>query len=72
MFYCEKLATKLFEINPELNFTGRAEEVLNAAWPIAVEELGKKRATYMFNYDEDFTCELVSAYADLVENTLTA
>lgn len=71
MYYYEKLATKLFEKNPELNYTGMADEVLDAAWPLVVEDCGKKAARYMFNYDEDFPSDLVSAYAYLVENTLT-
>jgi hypothetical protein len=71
MYYYEKLATKLFEMNPELNFTGKADEVLDAAWPLVVEDCGKKAARYMFNYDEDFPSDLVSAYAYMVKNTLT-
>lgn len=68
MFYCEKLATKLFEMNPNLDYTGPADEVLNAAWLIVVAERGEKSATYMFNYDEDFPSAVVSSYASIASN----
>lgn len=72
MYYCEELATKLFEMNPNLDFSGPADEVLNAAWTIVVEDCGKKSARYMFNYDEDFPSDVVSAYAYLVRESVTA
>lgn len=72
MYYYEKLATKLFEMNPNLDSSGLADEVLDAAWPIVVEECGKKSARYMFNYDEDFPSDVVSAYAYLVKESVAA
>lgn len=66
MYYYEKLATKLFENNPELDYSGEANEVLNAAYDLAKVNLGEVKAMYYFRYDEDFTNDLVSAYAYLV------
>lgn len=61
--YAEKLALQVFQDNPNLTAKGRAEEVVDAGWPLAVKELGRKRAEYEFSYDEDFTSDFVSAYA---------
>ena len=74
-YYSEELAQKVFEQNPNLDATGKADEVLDAAWPIAVKDLGEKSARYNFSYDEDFVSDLVSSYAGLqkqgvVESTL--
>ena len=38
------------------------DDILNAAWPMAVNDLGQKAAKYNFNYDEDFLGDLISAY----------
>jgi len=65
MHYDEILAQKVFDQNPNLDASGRAEEVFKAGWPIAVQDLGKKRAQWMFGYDEDFPSEFVTAYAHL-------
>ncbi len=65
MYYSEELARKVFALNPNLSASGRADELLDAAWPIAVQDLGKKSAESKFAYDEDFPSDFVSAYAEL-------
>ena len=45
--------------------SGRAEELLNAGWAVVAQKFGKKRANYMFNYDEDFSSDFVSSYGFL-------
>jgi hypothetical protein len=64
-YYSEELAQKVFDQNPGLSCTGRCEELLDAAWPIAVADLGKKRAQHEFSYSEDFPSDFVSAYSHL-------
>ena len=65
-YYYERLAQELFNMNPNLDTSGRADELLNAAFPLIVRDLGsKKRANSLLNYDEDFPSDFVSAYADL-------
>lgn len=65
-YYYEKLADELFQMNPNLNASGRADEVLNAAYPLIVRDMGsKKRANHLLNYDEDFPSDFVTAYAEL-------
>jgi hypothetical protein len=72
-YYYERLAQELFNMNPNLDTSGKADEVLNAAFPLIVRDLGsKKRANNLLNYDEDFPSDFVSAYADLKrEQTMT-
>jgi hypothetical protein len=65
MHYAEDLAQRLFDANPQLDATGRAGAVIDAAWPLAVADLGVKSAQYSFWYDEDFPSDLVTAYAVL-------
>ena len=57
--YAEQLARQVFDSNPNIK---DENEVLDAAWPIVVKDLGNKRAMSMFNYDEDFSSDLVSVY----------
>ena len=64
-YYYEQLAQKMFDLNPNFNIKGRADDLINAAWPEAVKDLGKKRAQWEFNYDEDFISDFVSAYGEL-------
>jgi hypothetical protein len=64
-YYHEKLAQKVFDENPDLNTSGRAEEVMSAGFKIAVVDLGKKQAQGMFGYDEDFPSDFVSSYSYL-------
>ena len=64
-YYYEQLAQEVFDMNPNLDASGRAEEVLDAAYPLMVRDLGKKAAFGKLNYDEDFPSDFVSAYADL-------
>lgn len=65
-YYYEKLAQELFDMDPTLDTSGRADAVLNAAFPLIVRDLGsKKRANNLLNYDEDFPSDFVSAYSDL-------
>jgi hypothetical protein len=65
MYYSEELARKVFAQNPNLDATGKADAVLDAGWPFAVADLGKKSAQYKFVYDEDFPSDFVSAYYEL-------
>lgn len=67
-YYYEQLAQKMFDQNPNFSTKGRADELLNAAFPVAVQDLGKKRAQWEFGYDEDFPSDFVSAYAYLQGN----
>ena len=65
--YAEELAQKVFESNPNIapGLQGE-EEILNAGFPFAVQDLGsKKRANWYFNYDEDFPSDFVSNYRHL-------
>ena len=64
-YYYEQLAQKMFDLNPDFSTKGRCDELLNAAFPIAVQDLGKKRAQWEFGYDEDFVSDFVSAYGHL-------
>jgi hypothetical protein len=64
-YYYEKLAQKVFDENPSLDTSGRAEEVMNAGYKIAIVDLGKKQAQGLFGYDEDFPGDFVSAYSYL-------
>jgi len=57
--YAEDLAKQVFNTNPNIK---DENAVLDAAWPIAVKDLGNKRAMSVFNYDEDFPSDLVSVY----------
>ena len=57
--YAEDLAKQVFNANPNIK---DENAVLDAAWPIAVKDLGNKRAMSVFNYDEDFPSDLVSVY----------
>ena len=57
--YAEDLAKQVFDANPNIK---DENAVLDAAWPIVVQDLGKKTAMSMFNYDEDFPSDLVSVY----------
>jgi hypothetical protein len=65
-YYYERLAQEIFDMNPNLDTSGRADEFLNAAFPLLVRDLGsKKRANNLLNYDQDFPSDLVSAYGEL-------
>lgn len=76
-YYNEQLAQKVFDQNPNLSTSGRADELLNAGFVIAVQDLGRKRAQYEFSYNEDFPSDFVSSYSYLqrssngVEEALT-
>lgn len=63
--YAEDLAKQVFDANPNIK---DENAVLDAAWPIVVQDLGKKTAMSMFNYDEDFPSDLVSVYDWLQKN----
>jgi len=64
-YWYEELAQKVFDQNPELSTSGRADELLDAGYEIAAQEMGEKRARNLFAYDEDFAGDFVSAYAHL-------
>ena len=64
-YYSEQLAQKVFDQNPNLDTSGRADAYFDAAWPIMVADLGKKRAQYEISYNEDFPMDTVSAYTHL-------
>ena len=66
--YAEELAYQIFKAAPDLDATGAADEVLDYAFDLAVNDLGRKRAHSLFAYDEDFDGDLVTAYVDLQMN----
>jgi len=70
-YYYEQLAQQLFDQDPGLDASGRAESVLNAAYPMVKDQLGDKQARMLFNYDEDFPGDLVTAYAHLQKQDAT-
>ena len=49
----------MFDANPNIR---DENQILDAAWPLAVTALGNKRAMSVFNYDADFPSDLVSVY----------
>jgi hypothetical protein len=61
-YYNEQLAQQVFDENPNLPVEGKCEELLDAGYKIAVQDLGKKTARYKFGYDEDFPSDFVSSY----------
>lgn len=63
--YAEQLAQELYAQNPNFDLSDRAKALLEAAWPLAVRDLGLKRAGWEFRYDEDFPVDLTSAYTYL-------
>lgn len=64
-YYYEQLAQKVFDERPNFSTSGRADELVDYAYRFAVQDLGKNRARYEFNYDEDFLSDFVSAYGEL-------
>jgi hypothetical protein len=69
-YYYERLAQEVFDENPNLDTSGKADEFLNAAFPLLVRDMGsKKKANSLLNYDPDFAADLVSAYGELRRNT---
>lgn len=71
MIYAEQLAHRLYRLSPNLDSTGPANAVLNAAWPLAVKDLGIQSAQWSFWYDEDFASDVVTAYSGL-QGTVSA
>ncbi len=65
MIYAERVAQRLYELDSTLDATGSAGAVLDAAWPLVVQDCGVKSAQWSFWYDEDFPSEVVTAYAAL-------
>lgn len=57
MNYAESLASRLLSQNLETE-----DCVMSAAYDIACDELGHRRAAAIFNYDKDFLADLISAY----------
>ena len=55
------IAQDVYAENPDLD---SEDDILDAAFPHVVKMMGgnKKRANYLFNYDEDFPGEMISAY----------
>jgi len=68
--YAEQLAQQVFNENPNLVSSGSAEEVLGAAYTIARDELGDRRARMLFTYNEDFPGDLVTNYAYLQKQSV--
>lgn len=58
-YYSEKVAQEIFDKRQDIT---SEDEVLNQAYHIVSNELGQKTAHYKFNYDEDFTSDVVSNY----------
>jgi hypothetical protein len=61
-YYDEKVAQKVFDQNPNLDTSGRADEFFKLAWPIMVADLGERSARSKIN-SEDFPSDAVSAYS---------
>ena len=59
--YAEQLAQQVFDHNPNLDTSGKADELLNLGYNMAKGDLGS-RAQGIFR-DEDFPSDLVSAYS---------
>ncbi len=57
----EEIAQKIFNDNPNIK---TEDDILDAAYPLVVEMFkgDKKRAQHLFNYDEDFSSDLISSY----------
>jgi hypothetical protein len=66
--YAEELAYQIFKAAPDLDTTGAADEVLDYAYDLVVNDFGKTKANALFAYDEDFDGDLVNAYLDLQMN----
>jgi len=66
--YAEELAYQIFKAAPNLDTTGAADEVLDYAYDLVVNDFGKTKANALFAYDEDFDSDLVNAYLDLQMN----
>ena len=64
--YAEQLAQQIFNKRQDIS---SEDEVLNQAYHIVSNDQGQKAARYMFNYDEDFPSDLVSAYFWLQKNS---
>jgi hypothetical protein len=64
-YYYEKVAQEIFNNREDIS---SEDEVLNQAYKIVANDRGQKSARYMFNYDEDFPSDLVSAYFWLQKN----
>jgi hypothetical protein len=61
--YVYALASRVFKMNPNLSAKGRGDEVVDAAYEFMVNDLGKKRASYILRHDEDFVGDLLDTYA---------
>jgi hypothetical protein len=61
--YAFALASRVFKMNPNLSAKGSGDEVVDAAYEIMVKELGKKRANYILQHDEDFVGDLLDTYS---------
>lgn len=63
----EEIAQKIFDDNPSIK---KEDDILDAAYPFVVEMMkgDKKRANNLFNYDEDFSSDLISSYRWLQTN----
>jgi hypothetical protein len=61
-YYSEQVAQQIFNKRQDIS---SEEEVLNQAYHIVANDQGQKSARYMFNYDEDFSGDVVSNYFHL-------
>ena len=61
-YYNEQLAQKVFDENPDLDTSGRADDVVKAGFKIASAEMGRAKAQSLFGYDEDFKGDFVTSY----------
>jgi hypothetical protein len=66
--YADQLATKVYDENNGLDTTGEATELIDVAYEIASRDLDRKRARYLFVYDEDFVGDLIAAYSVLQQS----
>lgn len=56
MNYAEDLANRILPGLPS------EKDVLSAAYILACDELGHRKASHYFSYDQDFLADLVGAY----------
>lgn len=63
MNYAEILANRIAKVNPEISISGEAEELLDLAWEIMIDEVGVKVAQSYFR-NPDFAGDLIDAYQE--------
>lgn len=65
--YYEQVAQEIFKNRQDIK---SQDEVLNYAYKIVSNEQGRRKASYMFNHDEDFPSDVVTAYFALQKSSI--